>query len=412
MNSEERIKMLKKIVYNSGVQLVGKIAQLVSSVIAAALLTRHLGPAGYGQYTLIIALTTFLVTIGNWGTQIIGVRELSTTKKRSRLFSSLIILRFILAGIAIGLGTVFILFSPIFKNVQQLGLLSLILVFALIIETSFNVIFQSLLKMDRRALINIISSFLFLGFTFFFLKLNFQLLAPLISWIITRSVTILLAYILSKKLIPWNWKPQKKLVKQLFIQSLPLGTLLVLSTAYDQAIDSFVIQQYLGEQQVGFYGLAYKIYSNLVLPAYFLNNSLFPLLAKKKNFNQILVTGIKLSLLGLVGLVPLTYFSAPKIIPLLGGNQFFASIEILQILSLSLVFAYINHLTGFSLVAINKQKTSLKIGVLALVWNLGLNLYFIPKFGIRSAAWITVTTEGLTTLFSSLFLYKYLKTNN
>ncbi len=401
--------MLKKIIYNSGIQLVGKIVQLVSSVITAALLTRHLGPAGYGQYTLIMALTTFLVTIGNWGTQIIGVRELSTTKKKSKLFSSLIILRFILGGIAIGFGTTFVLFSPIFKNIQQLGLLSLILVFALIFETSFNVIFQSLLKMDRRALINIISSFLFLGFTFILLKLNFQLLAPLISWIITRSVTISFAYILSKKLISWNWTPQKKLVKQLFIQSLPLGTLLVLSTAYDQAIDTFIIQQYLGEQQVGFYGLAYKVYSNLVLPAYFLNNTLFPLLSKKKKFNQVLKTGIKLSSLCLLGLVPLTYLSAPKLIPLLAGNNFFASIGILQILSLSLVFAYINHLTGFSLIAINKQKTSLKIGLLSLTWNLVLNLYFIPKYGITAAAWITVTTEGITSAFSSIFLYKYLK---
>lgn len=401
--------MLKKIIYNSGTQLVGKAVQLISSVITAALLTQSLGPSGYGQYTLIMALTTFLVTLGNWGTQIIGVRELSTNKEKSKLFSSLLYLRFILAGIAIGLGIAFILISPVFKNIQQLALLSLILVFSLIIETSFNIIFQSLLKMDRRALINIISSFLFLGLTIAFLKLNYGLLAPLLSWIITRSITILIAFILSKKLISWSWQPQENLVKQLFIQSLPLGTLLVLSTAYDQAIDSFIIQQYLGEQQVGFYGLAYKIYSNLVLPAYFLSNTLFPLLSKKKKFNKVLTTGIKLSLLGLIGLVPLTYFTAPKLIPLLGGKEFFTSISVLQILSLSLIFAYINHLTGFSLIAINKQKTSLKIGVFALSLNLALNLYFIPKYGIISAAWITVVTEGTTSILSSIFLYKNLK---
>jgi O-antigen/teichoic acid export membrane protein len=404
--------MLKKIIYNSGVQLIGKAVQLISSVITAALLTRNLGPAGYGQYTLIMALITFLVTLGNWGTQIIGVRELTTREEKSKVFSSLLFLRFVLAGIAIGAGIAFVLISPIFKNIQQLGLLSLILVFSLIIETSFNIIFQSLLKMDRRALINIISSFLFLGLTLVFLNLNYGILAPILSWIITRFTTIIIAYFLSKKILSWSWQPQKDLVKQLFIQSLPLGTLLVLSTAYDQAIDSFVIQQYLGEQQVGFYGLAYKIYSNLVLPAYFLSNTLFPLLSQKKKFNQVLFTGIKLSLIALVGLVPLTFLTAPKIIQVLGGGQFLTSGPILKILSLSLIFAYINHLTGFSLVAINKQKTSLKIGLLALIWNLGLNLYFVPKFGIAAAAWITVSTEGLTSLFSGFFLYKYLKTNN
>lgn len=403
--------MLRKIIYNSGIQLIGKAVQLISSVITAAILTRNLGPTGYGQYTLIMALTTFLVTLGNWGTQIIGVRELTTRDKKSKVFSSLLFLRFILAGIAIGAGTALVLISPIFKNIQQLSLLSLILVFSLIIETSFNIIFQSLLKMDRRALINIISSFLFLALTLLFLKLNYGILAPILSWIITRSITILLAYFLSKQILSWTWHPQKKLIKQLFIQSLPLGTLLVLSTAYDQAIDSFVIQQYLGEQQVGFYGLAYKIYSNLVLPAYFLSNTLFPLLSKKKSFNKVLATGIKLSILGLIVIVPLTYFSAPLIIPILGGNRFLPSIKVLQILSFSLIFAYINHLTGFSLIAINKQKLSLKIGVLALIWNLVLNIYFIPRLGIISAAWITVTTEGLTTIFSSWFLYKNLKKN-
>lgn len=356
-----------------------------------------------------MALTTFLVAMGNWGTEIIGVREFSTTKKKSKLFSSLLVLRFILAGITIGAGTAFILISPIFKNIQQLGLISLILVFCLIVETSFNVIFQSLLKMDRRAVINIVSSLVFLSLTFLFLKLNYRLFAPLISWIITHIIAGFIAYFFSKKLISLTWAPEKNLAKQLFIQSLPLGTLLILSTAYDQAIDSFIIQQFLGEQQVGFYGLAYKVYSNLVLPAYFLNNTLFPLLAKKQNFNQVLKTGIKLSFLGLSALIPLTFFSAPKVITLIGGSQFLASINVLKILSLALVFAYVNHLTGFSLVAMNKQKTSLKIGILALFFNLVLNLYFIPQYGIKAAAWITVATEGLTTVFSSLFLYKYLK---
>lgn len=403
--------MLKKIIYNASAQGLGKSISLLISILATALLTRNLGSSSYGQYVLIISFVNLLVAFGNWGTQIIGVRELSRTKKKALFFGSISFLRLALSLIAFFFGLIIILLAPPFKDVKWLAIFSLFLVLGLIVEASFEIVFQAFLKMDWKTIINLLGSGVFLGSTFVFLKSGFGLSAPILAWFLSRILVIFLSQRLSQKLIKEKPKIEKGLIKKLFYQSLPLGTLLVLFAAYDQAIDSFMIKYFLNPSQVGFYGLAYKIYANLVLPAYFLTNSIFPILSKKskEGFKKVLRLGFLLMVLGLIFLVPLTVGLSRFFVFLIAGQEFSDSIPILKILAPALVFAYFNHLTGFSLIALDQQKTSLKIGFLALVWNLVLNLIFIPRSGIAAAAWVTLSTEALVAFFSSLSLVFFLK---
>ena len=102
--------------------------------------------------------------------------------------------------------------------------------------------------------------------------------------------------------------------------------------------------------------------------------------------------------------MPASFIFSQPIINFIAGKNFQASVLPLKILSLSLMFSYVNHLNGFSLIALGHQKDSLKIGVFALIWNLVFNLIFIPKAGIIAAAIITLSTEALTTVASSIVL--------
>jgi len=187
-----------------------------------------------------------------------------------------------------------------------------------------------------------------------------------------------------------------------------MGAQLILFTAYDQAIDSFFIKSFLGASQVAFYGLAYKIYRHLTLPAYFLANTIFPLLSKNKkgSSSRLLKIGFCLSAAILIFIIPLVIIFGQPIIFALAGKSFSPSIIVLKILALTLFFSYFNHLAGFSLIAFNRQVDSLKISFAALFWNLILNLVFIPRYGIIAAAWVTASTEALTAVASSLFLVR------
>jgi len=398
--------MIKKIILNSGVQIIGKAASIVISLLITGLLTRRLGTNQYGQYIFIFSLVNLVVAVANWGTQIIGVRELAKAKNQAKTFGSILGLRTFLALIAGAVSGVLIILLPTFEGIRLLAFLGLFLVILTSLESSFEIIFQSQIKMGLKTKINLVYSLSFFAVTYILITKNFGIISPFVGAIVAKGISNIASLIYSKKLITKPFALDITIIKKILKESLPMGLLLVLFSTYDQAIDSLIIKKFLGLSQVGFYGLAYKIYANLVLPAYFLSNTIFPIISKnpKKNLNKLNKAAFKLMALLIIAIVPTTIILSPIIIRIIAGAEFNASIIPLKILALALIFAYINHINGFSLIAIGHQQDSLKIGLIALLWNLILNLIFIPQYGINAAAIITVLTEALTTVIGSIML--------
>ena len=189
------------------------------------------------------------------------------------------------------------------------------------------------------------------------------------------------------------WKLDKTLLKRLLIESWPMGLYLLLFTGYDKAIDSLLIQHYWGVAQVAWYGLAYKIYSNLIMPAYFFMASVFPLLSKHEEQREVYNKSRFILLAMILAGAPLIYFGAPLAVQVLSRNEYLASIGILRILIVALFFSYLNHLNGFWLISRGKQRFMLKLGLVVILVNILGNVLFIPRFGMVAGAWMTVVSE-------------------
>jgi len=405
--------MLKRIFTNTLAQVASRVFFVLLSLVTTSALTRRLGPEGWGSWVFLTSFVLLLVAISDWGTQIIGVREVSRAKKKEKkevIYASLFSLRLILAlgCFLIGLGV--ILFTPLFKFLVLPAFISLVLVFLLSFDTSFEVVFQSFLKMGWKAFLDGVYAIAFLVFVLLSLFSGWGLVGVVCSWFLARGLVVFIGWRLSNKLLKLGGSPSKTVVRRLWRESLPTGALMIIFTAYDRGVDAIFLKHFWSETEVGFYGLAYKVYGNLVMLAYFLANSLFPVLSKRgKEFGRVFSWGIGLVLVGGVSLAVLVSLTAPWLISVLGGEEFRASVNILRILAFSLIFAYLNHILGFSLIALGRQKMSLVIGALALSWNLVLNWRFIPEFAAQAAAWITVSTEGLVFIFSALALFYWRK---
>ena len=87
---------------------------------------------------------------------------------------------------------------------------------------------------------------------------------------------------------------------------------------------------------------------------------------------------------------------APLMVSILAGIEFAASVGVLRILIVALLFAYMGHLVGFALISKEGQKDMLGLGLVILIFNLMGNLMAIPRFGIVGAATVTVFTEMLS----------------
>lgn len=398
---------------NTMAQGVGKFFSVFISIALTAYLTRTLGVEGYGSYTFITSLVLLFGTISDWGTNVITVREASgNTSKKSLIYGSSILFRLILTLISFILLNVLIRINPQWENlVLPTTFASLVLIF-LSLKTSASIIFHSILRLELTALSDFLSSIIFFVLVVFLGFIGLTLNSVMLAWAFSTFIVGLVSIYFASRVEIIKWTLDKQVIKKIFWEAAPTGALLLVFSLYNR-IDTIILQYFHGSEAVAIYGLPYKMHDTFVLGAAYLMNSLFPYFSREykndlsvlkkyyqKAFDILLVSSVIL----LFGVI----ICAGWIITVLGGEDFSQSVWILRILSFATFIAYFNHLTGFSLIAFGKQKASLYIALGALGFNLLLNLLFVPMYSFFASAIITVATEGLVLLLSSIVIRKTL----
>jgi O-antigen/teichoic acid export membrane protein len=100
-------------------------------------------------------------------------------------------------------------------------------------------------------------------------------------------------------------------------------------------------------------------------------------------------------------------FLAGPIILFLFGLEYENSIQPLQILSWSAVLVILRGTFRQALNAAGRQDLDLRCAGTAMVVNVGLNLFIIPRFGIIGAAVTTLTAEVIWITLASFFFYRH-----
>ena len=402
---------------NTLVQVLGRGGVIFTTVITTAFLTRSLGTTGYGNYIFIISLILFLVTIADWGTGLIFVREAAKFKfEEERFFGNALFFRLAFALICLLFVWLLIDIFPQFQPISNPMIVASLLLLLISLKTTTHVIFQTKLRFEFMAFIDVFISLIFLVFLLlvsWILKVNLTLFPVIISLVFANLVGVMIAILLALKLSKIDLRLSKRIIKKIFVEAIPTGALLIIFSIYNR-VDIFILQLIKGPDPVGIYGLSYKVHDNLVLGAAYLTSALFPVISGlaidlKKN-RPILMNIYQKSfdLLFLAGatILLMTLLFTPIIIAVIGGPEFQRSILALRILVFATFFAYLNHLTGYTLIALGKQRISLAIALVALVWNVGLNLILIPRYSYVAAAAVTITTEGLVFILTSYYLVK------
>ncbi len=167
--------------------------------------------------------------------------------------------------------------------------------------------------------------------------------------------------------------------------------------------------------ELGWYQAAIRCYEIFALAGYLVSAALFPLIAAK--FKQsppksALLARRWLQLAGVAAsLGLLAWLLAPKVLVWTLGQEYLAAGQSLAILSLSIPFVFMNQI-GFNLLAaLNRQhRVAISTG-LCLAFNICLNSFWIPQFGLFGAAWSTVLADLLLWLMISYFLLQKNKPN-
>lgn len=395
--------MLLRPIWNTAVQTIGKVIMILISLVTTAILTRRLGAGIYGGFVLTTSIFLLLDALADFGSRAIGVREASKNpEKAEEIFAQLTGLRLILANIGFVIGVILIFTFPGFAEIKWEALISLLMIFFTSIAGSLEIVFQTRMKMDLKTIMDVSFPLIFL-ISILIWPGTLKLIWVMVLYLLARILSLMVGQKLVKWKITFKIEKMGYWLKELW----PMGVYLIVFTAYDRAVDSMMISKMLGLKEVAWYGLSYKIYNSLVQPAYFFVASVFPLLSsqiegKKKLFLKSL--GLILAVL-LIG-SPILSLMAPWMIQILGGMDFVPSIGVLRILIWAMIFAHVNHLLGFSLIAKRGQKSILFIGLCSLAFNILGNLWAIPRYGINGAALVTVYTEMLSAILLGARLWQ------
>lgn len=402
--------MLKTPIINTLVQVGGKIVTVFLSLVTTAMLTRKLGPEVYGNFLLITSVWLLFDSAVDFGSKVIGVKEASAKEpdKRNEIYIQVAWFRGITSLLLFLVGLMVILFWSGFDGFEFEALVALMMIGLTATAGSLEIIFQTEMRMDLKVWGDVVFPLIFVIFLWFSDN-NLNLIWIFGVYLLARILSLILSLSFAKKIVKKIQivKLNRDFLKKFVGQTWPMGVYMILFSGYDRAIDSVLIKQLIGVKDLAYYGLAYKIYGSLIQPAYFLINSVFPLMSgKTENKRKLFWQTTGLMLLGALIVAPTIYFLSPLIIGVLAGSAYLASVEVLRILLVAMVFAYLGHLVGFTLIAKGKQKLILIVGVISLIVNIGGNLLFIPKFGIVGAAWVTVVTEAVAGLLMVGFLRK------
>jgi len=384
---------------------------LTCSFLTIFFLTRIFSPSLYGNYAFITTTILFFFNLADFGIGTIAVKKSAKGKTtQNKIFNQALGAKLLFTVITVIIAVIAVITLPQFQGIR---LPALIAVSALFFHTSralANIFFIASSQFIKKVFFECWASILFLAAVtiIFFSFPDISISGVILFWVLASFLSGLgaITFLLKQEGFKLNSSFFK--IKGLIKESLPLGTRQLIFATYDLAIDSFFIKTILGSIAVGHYNLAYKIYGNLILLAAFFMNSLFPVMIKKspRDLKNTFSSAFKILLpTGLV-IAAVTQFGAPFLINLIGGPLFAASINVLRILSLALVFAYLNHLIGYTMIALGFGKKLLYFSLAALAVNFLGNWFLIPHWQLTGAAVTTGLTELVMMILGGMFLLK------
>ena len=399
----------KKIAANTIYQLIGKVVSLGITVLATIIVTRTYGREIYGQFSLMQAWPALFFVIVDFGINAIATREISKDwSKAGKYFGNILLIRIIFSLALMVVLFVVSRFFP-YSHALKTGItLSLLLILTQALFTSTNIIFQAKLRYDLSTIGYLSGYAVILILVYLLSQAKVDVMWISFSYVVGGFITFAVNYFFVKSL---GVKPEfvfdKQLWAYLLSSSLPLGLMFVFSQINFKA-DSLLLSvlpvpsflNVSNNEAVGLYALPYKIFEvALVMPTFFMN-SLYPVMVirmseGKEKLKETLKQSLKFLIAVALIFSLIGYAFSPLAVNILGGTEFGASIPVLRILLAGLVLYSVTQPLAWVIVTMGYQKYLPGIYLISGVFNVVMNLIFIPVHSFYMSAVITHLSELL-----------------
>lgn len=393
---------MKAILRQTSVLLLAQVLTKIVGFFYTIFLARTLGVAEFGLFTVALAYFSIVSSIADFGFNRYLIREVAKDKlKASELICNIAILRLTLTSIIFGVFALSLYLLDPDKLRVSLILVAVLAILPQGVALTFDGVFIAIHKLQFSAIALIASGLTTAVFGFYLVSGGLGNMGAVNALILGQIiyVLVLFAFLLKHKIVPLN-VVTTVILKKALRESLPYGLLGVLGLLYFR-IDSLLLSYIRGNFETGLYGAAYKFLEAIIFIPSSFAAALFPALAKLHNVNLKEMKNLyfkSLRLMVFLGLITLTgyIFILPLVVTqFLPG--YIQSIESIRILSLSIPFIFAATPGVQVLLSTDKYlKTVLGLSVFTVLFNVILNILFIPRFGFIGASWVTVFSDVLS----------------
>jgi O-antigen/teichoic acid export membrane protein len=388
--------------------ILDKVVKLICGIFVNTLIARHYGPKDFGAFAFSITILSIMMTINTLGMDTIIQHYLIKGYDRLKLLNTAFVTRSFSALIMFFFFFIYVFF--VFNESVDDKLVMLVVSSAILLNgfSSIELYFQSIAKSKRIIAINLTNLLFFSSIKVLFISAGKSILW--IAFVFATESFLMYFYqyrvLLKEEKIRFNlFSFYPDIIKELFSKSWPLflGNLTIIIY---MKIDNLIIRDLMGFEQIGFYSAATRISESFYFLPTMISVSFFPKLAKKEidDFESSYLS-ISTFLVLMAFLISVFIFIiADKLILTLYGVKFTSSIEVLKIHIWANVFVFYGCIRGYLLVLENRQKLSFYCSLCGGIVNIILNYILIPIYGIKGAAYATLFSYFVATIFVSLFV--------
>jgi O-antigen/teichoic acid export membrane protein len=382
--------MLRVVSYGAGVLL---------GVLAAALLTRHLGAADFGRYITVVSLIAVAAGLSDAGLLNVGVREYSIRERgeRERLLSNVFGIRLIVTGVGTALAVAFAVAadygSEMVLGTAVAGLALLVTTF----QQALAVPLSSELRLGWVSILDFIRQLATLVAVVALVLAGAGLLSFLAAQIpvavVVLAATILLvrhAVSLRPAFALGQWSRLMRIV-------LPYAAANAVGVLYG-SLAIILLSLVSTADETGYFGAAFRVFLVLAgIPA-LLVTSAFPILARaaRDDHARLAYASQRLWDISLIvgsGLALGTLIGAPLAIDIVAGSQFEPSVDVLRVQAAALLPSFVFGVWGFALLALARYRGLLIANAIALLASATITLALASTYGAFGAAFATLAGD-------------------
>ena len=423
MNQDQELNNSLKLIFKSFVFiLVGFIFAKFLGYLYRIIIARYFGPEVYGLFSLATIILFWFVAIASLGfsegilRHVAFYRGTKSTDKIRYIFKfSLIFL--LITGLFSGL-TLFSLSEfisiNIFHNADLIIFLKL-LSFLIPIYIVSNIFLYVILAYERVKFYSILTDVVYntakLVSLIVLVLIGIKTNSVIFSFMLGTIVIFIVSYFYSKYKITLIFgkvklekKEKNKIRNELFLYSWPLIFSPIFYNLFPY-ISSFFIGYFKNVSEVGLYNSAVPIAELMLIAPFLFERLFFPLITKefsKKNFE--VITELSKQVQKWILLINIPFLLLILVFPdvfisILFGSEYLPALNALRFLAIGFIF-YTLSIVSYNLIAMAGKSRIILIDIILIsMFNIILNIIFIPKYGIAGAAIATMISHMILLLF-------------